>query len=288
MEQETTFMDKMDRLNENLKSGQQLVRMAAHVGSDTINTISEVVALLPLLEIVVTIGVFYGTEMGQRYGLEVIVGLVFSQMAALYLVNHYRDIAMHPIGQAAIYFGVILGAMNTMLVVYIAILGITLTNTLAIFPGVSAGIAILFYYTAKLFTHERVSIRLKLRIVAEVQIKNLKRRAAADDALATIKDGMQKTRLKMEETALTSLAQDSRIAAIQTRAMYTTLVKEIMDQYSIKPHSKLGKQLLGLVEEALHGASESPFDDAQFLDTVLSEKPEAQPATNGAGQGFLT
>lgn len=250
-----------------------IAKQVGGVANTLIDSVAEFGAFIPLLEILVTIAAFYAAGLGEFFGIEVLVGLVFAQIGALYLTAHYRGIAMSGIGQAAIYLSVIVGAANTGLAVYLALNAHSAAglNPLAWqFPAFSAGLAVLFMYAAKIFTHEQVANRRRLQVESENEIAEITRARAAERATNTARSRMQQTRLNMESTALDDLANDARMQAIQKRAMYLTVVQDILTQYQIHPSTKLGKSLLGLADEAVNVGGETAVNPAAGVPAAVS------------------
>ncbi len=273
---------KLNDWQKQIQEANGVVRALGNLTSDIIDSVAEFGAFIPLAEIIVTVAVYSAAGLGEFYGIEVLAGLVFAQVAALYLAAHYRDTAMHPIGQGAIFLSVIVGAVNTATAVYMAMIHGQGAAWVGYVPAFSAGIAVLLMYTAKLFTSVRVHSRKRLTAVATNELAELNRKGDADRRQAALLDDMQNTRLQMQSDALNDLANDSRIRAIQRRAMYQTVVKGILDNYAIHPNSVLGKELLHLAREAAHGAaddtavSEPELDPTVWRDDFL---PEHQPRT---------
>lgn len=233
-----------------------IAKQIGGVANTVIDSMAEFGAFIPLLEIVVTIAAFWAAGLGEFFGVEVLIGLVFAQIGALYLTAHYRGVAMATMGQAAIYLAIVVGATNTGLAVYLALnahLAAGIAPWAWQFPAFSSGLAVLFIYVAKMFTHEQVANRQRLRVASEDEIAELRRAAAAERARNAARDGMLQARLDMEAAALGELVADERMQGIQKRAMYLTVVKDIMSQYEILPIHKLGKQLLSLADEAVSG-----------------------------------
>lgn len=312
--------NKFNEWQEQIQNANGVVRALGNLTSDVIDSLAEFGAFIPLAEIVVTIAVYSAAGLGEFYGLEVLAGLVFAQVAALYLAAHYRDTAMHPIGQGAIFLSVMVGAVNTATAVFMAMIHGEGAAWVSYVPAFSSGIAVLLMYTAKLFTAARVHSRKRLSAVAANELAELNRQGAAQRQEAGLLDDMQNTRLQMQADALKDLAADGRIRSIQRRAMYQTVVKGILDNYSIHPNSALGKELLHLAREAAHGGSvdvpqldpevwgdgstngspsDNPiaaYDDLQALvDALVSERLTQERAamvqsvhaeTNGNGANF--
>lgn len=281
-----SFMDRVNALGQNANIMSQVSRQVGEFIGTAVDSGAELGSFVPVIEIVVTIGSFIGAGLGATFGYEVLIGLVLAQIVALYLVAHYKSIAMSKIGQAAIYLAVIVGAINTALAVYLALTShgdATAVNPIIWqFPAYSSGAAILFFYVAKLFTHEAVANRRRLRVESENEIAEIQRSQAAKRAMNTARDTMQQTRLEMEADAMEELANDERMKAIQKRAMYLTVVSDILSQYEINQNSKLGKQLLSLADEAVNG--DRPQFDLSDLEPVLNGSGTDFLASNGNGQ----
>lgn len=264
-QQDRTFMERVNAWGENANVMSQVSKQIGEFVGTAVDSGAELGSLVPVVEIVVTIGSFIGAGLGDTFGYEVLIGLVLAQIVALYLVAHYKGIAMATLGQASIYLAVVVGAVNTALAVYLALTshdGTAVDPAIWQFPAYSSGAAILFFYVAKLFTHEAVANRRLLRVESENQIAEIKRAEKARREMNKSRDKMQGARLTMEADAMAALAQDERMKAIQKRAMYLTVVQDIMNQYEVKPSSKLGKQLLELANEAVNGGGEPNESDA--------------------------
>lgn len=249
-----------------------VIGIAKTVGTLT-GSFSEFGQLVPLLEILVTAGVFW------RYGghLEVIMGVFFAQLVALFLVNHYASVAMTTLGQLAIFASIFVGAINTGFAISYGLNGGGgLNGFMADFVGMTAAVSIVLSYTAKMTTFEAVAKRTALKTRGDAALAELKRKAKHEAAVNGNRDAMQLARLKLQSKATDDLTNDSRMEAIQRRAMAGTFVKEILDAYGIAPQSKLGKDL---TEEAARLAgnlgSQLPDDLTKGTET---------PA-NGAGNG---
>lgn len=277
--------NKFNNWQNQIQNANGVVRAIGNLTSDVIDAFAEFGAFIPLAEIIVTVAVYSANGLGELYGIEVLAGLVFAQVAALYLTAHYRDTAMHWAGQAAIFASVLVGAVNTATAVYLAMVD-TPAVWVGLVPALSSGLAITFMYTAKLFTSERFHSRKRLAAEAANVLAELTRKGSADRRQAALLDDMQNTRLQMQADALNDLAADGRIRAIQRRAMYQTVVKGILDNYSIHPNSGLGKELLLLAREAAHGAADAGEDEPVLDPTVwredfLPQQPLNQRPSNG-------
>ena len=278
---EETKKNRIENMEQQIDKTNALIKSTGGLFSEMIESVAEFGALIPLGEIIVTIGTFYGAGLGEVYGIHVLMGLVFAQVAALYLTSHYRDIAMHELGEAAIFTSILIGAMNTGIAVYLALsaeANTTLPNWLRFVPAFSSGLAVLLMYVAKYFTHERVSTRKRLKQQATNEIKEMERKATAERNRANTLDKMQQTRLEMEAAALERMATNPTILEVQERAMWMTTVHEIMATYGINQRSKLGKQLINLANESL---SEQDLKDAIDELDFLANSPQPQPNQNG-------
>lgn len=247
---------RFDNWNQQLSQFNGFARQVGNAANTAIDSIAEFGAFIPLLEILVTIAAFYAAGLGEIFGIEVLVGLVFAQIGALYLTAHYKGVAMSTAGQLAIYLSIVVGAANTGLAVYLALNAHGGGEMMALawqFPAMSAALAVLFMYVAKMFTHEQVANRRRLQVESENEIAEITRARQSERSMNRARDEMQQTRLNMEKMALRELSRDERMQAIQKRAMYLTVVQDIMNQYDVKASSRLGKQLLGLADEAVAG-----------------------------------
>lgn len=248
--------------------------------NSAMESMAQVFVTLPALELIVTISAFVASGLASQLGIEVLAGLVFAQACALYLVSHYRHIAMHPVGLAAIYAAIVTGAVNTGTAVWLALTvhdGVNVPQFALLLPAFSGGASVLYYYAAKMFTAQQVATRRRLAVEMAENLAEIRRSAEAqrerDGALAT----MQQTRLNMEKTALLALANDPRMMEIQKRAMYLTVVNSILTQYAIQSHSKLGKQLFELADKAVNGDSPANYENREWVNG----------AANGSGADFL-
>lgn len=287
-QQQISFMDRVNNWGNNASVMSQVSRQVGEFIGTAVDSGAELGSFVPVIEIIVTIGSFIGAGLGATFGYEVLIGLVLAQIVALYLVAHYKEIAMATLGQAAIYAAVIVGAINTALAIYLALTshdGTAVNPAIWQFPAYSSGAAILFFYIAKLFTHESVANRRRLRVESENEIAEIQRSQAAKRAMSAARDNMQQTRLTMEETAMEALAADPLMQKIQSKAMYLTMVQDIMTQYEIAPNSKLGKQLLSLAETAVNSDDKPEFDMSD-LQPILNGRNGADflaPNANGNG-----
>lgn len=274
---------RIEKLEQKVEQLNKLILSSGSLLSGTIDGLAEFGALIPLGEIIVTIGAFYGAGLGELYGVHVLMGLVFAQVAALYLTSHYRDTAMHEVGETAIFTSIIIGAINTGIAVYLALSaesGSTLPAWLRFIPAFSSGGAVLLMYVAKYFTHERVSTRKQLKQQASNELKEMERVATAERNRANTLAKMQQTRLNMEASALERMAKNPQILEVQERAMWMTVVHEIMATYGINQRTKLGKQLIALADESL---SEQDLKDAIDELDFLADQPQPEPNQNGRG-----
>lgn len=261
-----------------------VVGIARTVGTLT-GSLSEFGQLVPLLEIAVTAGVFW------RYGghLEVIMGVFFAQLVALFLVNHYANIAMTAAGQWSIYASILVGAINTGFAISYGLNGGGgLGGFMADFVGMTAAVSIVLSYVAKLFTHDAVARRTALKARGDAALAEIKRKAKHEGAVNVARDTMQTARLGLETAAMERLANDPTMQTIQTKATYLTLVSDIMQQYQIAPQSKLGKQLLELAETAVTAGGGDAVD-AAGLPPIAAANGHSNGHSNGvAGNGFLS
>lgn len=273
-----------DNLNQLGKRFDMLSTAADKFGSfanSAMESAAQIFVTLPALELIVTIGAFVASGLASQLGIEVLAGLVFAQAAALYLVSHYRHIAMHPIGLAAIYLAIVTGAVNTGAAVYLALTvhgaSAAVPTFATLLPAFSGGLSIMYYYAAKMFTAEQVATRRRLAVESAENLAEIKRASQAQRQRAAALDAMQLTRLEMERDALNDLANDPRMAEIQKRAMYLTVVNAILNQYAIQSNSKLGKQLLELADKAVNGG------DIDLTDLQPITLPTGAAAGHGNG-----
>lgn len=243
-----------------------------------IGSFAEVGQFIPLLEIVVTIGAFWRAGGGH---IEVVVGVVFAQVVALFLVNHYAGVAMAGLGQFAIYASVALGAINTGFAISYAMSGGATSDVMADFVGTSSALAIAMSYVAKLFTHEAVANRLLLKAESEAALSELRRKRRHEREAAAARDAMQLSRIRLQQTAVSDLTADERMATIQRRAMANQFVGEIMQAFDIDTRSRLGKDLISEANK-IAGVPEEPAASLPPLrpNTVTSSYSRQ---TNGNG-----
>ncbi len=238
-----------------------VVGIAKTIGTLT-GSLSEFGQLVPLLEIAVTAGVFW------RYGghLEVIMGVFFAQLVALFLVNHYANIAMTAAGQWSIYASILVGALNTGFAISYGLNGGGgLNGFMADFVGMTAAVSIVLSYVAKLGTHDAVARRTALKARGDAALAELKRKAKHEAAVNSNLDAMQLARLGLQSRATDELTTDPRMEAIQRRAMAGTFVNEILQSFSIAPQSKLGKELLAQAEKLAAVDGDIDLSDLQPL-----------------------
>lgn len=277
--------DRIKEMEDKVNKTNSLVRTIGNLFSDVIDSLAELGSMIPLAEIMVTIMAFYGAGLGEVYGLEVLVGLVFAQIAALYLTAHYRDTAMTKLGDAAIFTSIFIGAANTGIAVYLALAsaeeGGTVARWVWYIPALSAGLSVLLMYVAKMFTHERASSRVHKRHESDAEMKELKREADASRKRAETLAEMQQVRLDMDADALNRLAQNPMIKQIQDQAMWMTLVADIMKQYNIRQNSKLGKELIALAQQGANGAEGEALPEPDVSDLVDDFLAQNQNRTNG-------
>ena len=277
--------DRIKEMEDKVNKTNSLVRTIGNLFSDFIDSIAELGSMIPLGEIVVTIAAFYGAGLGEVYGLEVLMGLVFAQVAALYLTAHYKDTAMTKLGDGAIFTSIFLGAANTGIAVYLALntahTGGEVANWVWNVPAFSAGASVLLMYIAKMFTHERAHSRTLKRHESEAQMKELKREADAERKKAQTLADMKQMRLDMDADSLNRLAQNPMILQIQDQAMWMTLVADIMKQYGIRQNSKLGKQLIALAEQGANSAESDALPEPDINELVEDFLAQNQNQTNG-------
>ncbi len=278
---------KPNRLQEMENTVNQTNSLVASIGKllgDVIDSFAELGSMIPFIEIMVTFVAFYGAGLSDVYGYEVMVGFVIAQIAALYLTAHYKDMAMHWLGDTVIFLSVFGGAINTGIAIYLALAvanDIDIPQPIIFVPAFSSAFGVLFIYLAKLFTHARQSTRVQKRHEAKEALKSFQRKAASERQRTATLDKMQNTRLKMEADALQELATDPRIQTIQKKAMWLTVVGEIMKQYDINPRSRLGKELLQLANEGTN--PEPDFELPPLFDEDGQIEPDFLPSRPTAG-----
>ena len=283
--------DRIKEMENTVHKTNSLVRTIGNLFSDVIDSLAELGSMIPLAEIIVTIAAFYGAGLGEVYGIEVLIGLVFAQIAALYLTAHYKDTAMTKLGDAAIFASIFIGAANTGIAVYLALSaaeeGGEVASWVWYVPAFSAGFSVLLMYIAKMFTHERAHSRTLKRHESEAKMKELKREADAARKRSATLDEMQQLRLEMDSKSLKRLAENPTILQIQDQAMWMTLVADIMKQYGIRQNSKLGKQLIELAEQGASAEAdgeslpEPVFNEIEDFLAQNQNRTNGQPTTNG-------
>ncbi len=249
-----------------------VVGIAKTVGTVT-GSLSEFGQLVPLMEIAVTAGVFW------RYGghIEVVMGVFFAQLIALYLVNHYANTAMTTIGQYAIYASILVGAVNTGFAISYGLNGGGgLDGFMADFVGLASAVSIVLSYIAKIGTHEAAARRIALKAIGDAKLAEIKRNARHEAATAANLNTMQLARLNLQSTATVELTNDDRMKTIQRRALAGLLVGDILKTSGIHPNSKLAKDLI-----------KAAADIAQSDDLELPEAAQGANGTGGRGDDFL-
>lgn len=269
-----TNQSRWNQWNAGVGEFSDFARNVGQAAGILIGSFAEVGQFIPLLEIVVTIGAFWRAGGGH---IEVVVGVVFAQIVALFLVNHYAGVAMHWVGQSAIYLSVILGAVNTGFAISYAMSGGVANVIMADFVGTSSALAIAMSYVAKFFTHEAVANRLLFKAESEAAISELKRKRRHERETAAARDAMQLARINLQQMAVQDLTNDDRMATIQRRAMASNFVGEIMEAFEIDPRTRLGKDLI-LEANKIAGVPEEPA--AAPLPPL---RPIPQPSRNGSG-----
>lgn len=263
--------DRIKDMEKQVNKTNSLVRTIGVLFSDIIDSVAELGSMIPLAEIVVTIAVFYSAGLGEVYGIEVLIGLVFAQVAALYLTAHYRDTAMSRVGEAAIFTSIFVGAINTGIAVYLALAkakGAPLSDWAWYVPALSSGFSVLLMYLSKMFTHERSSLRTRLRQESDLAMKEMKRHAKAESDREATLARMQQLRLDMDADSLERISKKDKIKKVQDRIMEDTLIGDIMKQYHIHPNSRLAKELAELISPAdteTTGEEAQPASDEQAV-----------------------
>lgn len=287
--------NRIQEMEEKVNQTNSLVRTIGLLFSDAIDSIAELGSLIPMIELLVTAVAFYGAGLSEVYGFEVMLGLILAQFSALFLTAHYRNTAMHWIGDFAIYASIALGAVNTFIAVFLVLTngsGNTVPVFVWVIPAVSAGLAVLWVYLAKMFTHERVSSRSKLKHEAKMARLEFDRQAKTDLERNNILDRMELAKLGMDEEALQTIVSTPFVQQIRVSAMLEQIIDEMLTSSGIAPTSAKGKAFLKMAQDGvaeLFDASTSSATDSAGSSTM--PKPdfltdtEGQPVPSQNGHG---
>lgn len=251
------MMARFDRMRYRLENTNTLVAGFANVISSLTDALGEFGALIPLGEIIVTIFAFSTGDMMELYGFKVLIGLVFAQIAALYLTAHYKNIALSAIGEASVFSSILVGAANTTLAIYLVLNAGLVPSWVLLFPALSSGLAVLFIYGAKMFTQERVSHRMILRQKADDEVRELKRVARATREKNTHLDSMQTSQLKLQADTMRQMSDDDLIKAGYALVMREQAVKTMLETFGVNPNTKVAKMLREQVVRANEAALEN-------------------------------
>ena len=246
--------NRIQEMEEKVNQTNSLVRTIGLLFSDAIDSIAELGSLIPIIELLVTAIAFYGAGLSEVYGFEVMLGLILAQFSALFLTAHYRNTAMHWIGDFAIYASIGLGAINTFIAVFLVLTngsGNTVPFFVWVIPAVSAGLAVLWVYLAKMFTHERVSSRSKLKHEAKMARLEFDRQAKTDLERNNILDRMELAKLGMDEDALKTIVSTPFVQQIRVGAMLEQVIEEMLASSGISPTSARGKAYLKMAEDGV-------------------------------------
>ena len=158
-----------------------------------------------------------------------------------------------------------------------------------VIPAVSAGLAVLWVYLAKMFTHERVSSRSKLKHEAKMARLEFDRQAKTDLERNNILDRMELAKLGMDEDALKTIVSTPFVQQIRVGAMLEQVIEEMLASSGISPASARGKAYLKMAEDGvteLYGDEDepSPFEDAvNGPDFLADRQNQPTPTVNGNG-----
>lgn len=267
-------MSRIQRIESQMRDANKITSTFAGLIYSTIESLGEFGASIPILEIIVTIFAYYRSGLGELYGIEVLAGLVFAQVAALFLSAHYKNTAMSRIGEAAIFASVLVGAANTGMAIFLALaLSHQETSTLPIwatyFPAISSALAVLFIYVAKLFTMARVASRLKFRTESNAELREIERIADAHHVNATNLDTMQQTQMKMQVSTMQQLASDPMIRNAYMLIMREQALKNVFAAFGVHPNTKIAK----LLHEQIVKANEAAVANGEAVDPTSIQWP---------------
>lgn len=286
-------MSRIQRIESQMRDANKITSTFAGLIYSTIESLGEFGASIPILEIIVTIFAYYRSGLGELFGIEVLAGLVFAQIAALFLSAHYKNTAMSRIGEVAIFASVFVGAANTGVAISLALLlshseTAVLPTWMAYFPAISSALAVLFIYTAKLFTMERVASRLKFRTESNAEIDELERLATAKKNTATNLDKMQNTQMKLQVVTMTKLANDPMIKNAYLLIMREQALKNVLRAFDVHPSTKVAQLLHKQIVAANEQAAEAGMNDDEALQSLINDSninlldlTNGQPAPNG-------
>lgn len=288
-------MSRIQQLEKQMQDANRAASTVAGLIYNTIESLGEFGALIPIAEIVVTIFAYWRSGLGNLFGLEVLAGLVFAQVAALFLTAHYKNIALSIVGEAAVYTSILIGAANTGIAIYLALsLGhgageiATMSRGILYFPAISSAAAVLAIYTAKMFTMQRVASRLKFRTESNAEVDELKRVAQAKKNTAINLDRMQNTQMKLQVATMTQLAKDPMIRNAYLLIMREQALKNVLQAFEVHPSTKIAKLLHKQIVEANEQAAEAGIEDGQAIRSLINDSninlldlANGQPAPNG-------
>jgi hypothetical protein len=257
-------MSRIQQLEEQMKDANRFTSTVAGLIYNAIESLGEFGALIPIAEIIVTIYAYWRSGLGELFGLEVLAGLVFAQVAALFLTAHYKNIALSQIGETAVYGSILIGAANTGIAIFLALsMGhgtvdvANMPRAILYFPAISSAMAVLAIYTAKMFTMERVAARLKFRTESNADIQAIQRRANAQHSNATHLNTMQATQMKIQVETMTQLANDPMIKNAYTLIMREQALKNVLQAFDVHPSTKIAKLLQKQIVDANEAAAQA-------------------------------
>lgn len=262
-------MSRIKQIEKQMQDANKITSTFAGLIYSTIEALGEFGASIPLLEIIVTIFAYYRSGLGELFGLEVLAGLVFAQIAALFLTAHYKNTAMHELGEYAIFASVMVGAMNTGIAIFLALTlshndATALPSWVVYFPAISSALAVLFIYTAKLYTMERVASRLKFRTEANAELREIERIANAHHKSAKNLDEMQNTQLTLQVETMNELAHDPLIKNAYKLIMRDQALQNVLKVFEVNHSTKLAR----LLKEQIVKANEDAVGGEANVDTL--------------------
>ena len=286
--------NRIEEMEEKVNQTNSLVRTIGLLFSDVIDSIAELGSLIPILELFITAVAFYGAGLSDVYGWEVMVGLILAQFSALFLTAHYKNIAMHWLGDFAVYASVFFGALNTFIAVFLVLThgsGNEIPDVIWFIPAVSSGLAVLWIYVAKLFTQERVLARSRLKHEAKMELAEFSRKANFELTQQGILDNIELTKLSMEEQAVKTISEADFMLRLQVTAMVKTYLSDVLKKHSISEKSEEGKRFIQEAKDGLTAMYGLPDLDSSGIERnpdffTNNQNPHQQwnqptPATNG-------
>lgn len=235
---------RLQQWERQFKQANKVTEAFAGLVSGSVESLGEFGALIPLGEIIVTIFAFSHSGLTAQYGLEVLIGLVFAQVAALFLTSHYKNIALADVGQAAVYTAILIGAVNTGIAILLALADPnSIPDGLLFFPAISSAMAVLCIYGAKMFTQERVTKRLILKQEADNEIAELTRQGNAQREKNRHLDDMQLAQLQMQSSTMAQMAQDELIKQAYMLVMREQALKNVFAAFGVNVNTKMAKML---------------------------------------------